>query len=94
VPILLYIKYKFCEIGSIGQSPYDWQEEEVPEPRLTPRIPYQSIIRELLKIAYETVERHRVKSCLRTTAHQLVGTCRPKAAFSCVARMLNFGNGW
>jgi hypothetical protein len=65
VPILLYIKYKFCEIGSIGQSPYDWPEEGKPEPRLTPRIPYQPIIRYLLKTVYELVERHRVKSHIR-----------------------------
>jgi hypothetical protein len=77
VPILLYIKHKFCKkIGSIGSSPYDWPEGEETEPWLTARNPCQSITRHLLKTAYESVERHTVKSHLRTTGHRLVGTCQ------------------
>jgi hypothetical protein len=48
----------------MGQSPYNWPEGEESEPRPTPRIPCQSIIRYLLKTAYESGERHRVKSQL------------------------------
>jgi hypothetical protein len=61
-PFLLDIKYGVCKIGYIGCILYDWPEGGESEPRLTSHslsVEYAVIVE---RIAYESAERHRVKS--------------------------------